>query len=265
MCTYSEKRGELLLSYLYDDISDGDRAAFESHLPACADCTRELAELGAVRAQLARWTPPEPKVLLASAPAFAARRWWQDVPAWAQVAAAVFVLGTVAALANLDVHYGSDGLVVRTGLIPPASVDAVRPAGPARAPVAPDTSIQPASAPEAWRGELAALEQRLRSEMRGSDAFGPAETGSSARPVAFTTDDSALLRRVQTLLQESERRQQRELALRIADVLRDVNAQRQADLVRIDRSIGALERNTGVEVMRQGQMLNYLVRTAQTR
>ena len=36
-----------------------------------------------------------------------------------------------------------------------------------------------------------------------------------------------------TLVEESERKQQRELALRVAQVIREVNAQREADLVKI--------------------------------
>jgi hypothetical protein len=72
------------------------------------------------------------------------------------------------------------------------------------------------------------------------------------------------LRRVRTLVEESERRQQRELALRLAEAIRDVNAQRQADLVRIDRNIGAVQNNTGREMLRQrSEMLNYVtVRTS---
>ena len=60
-----------------------------------------------------------------------------------------------------------------------------------------------------------------------------------------------MLRRVRALVDESEQRQQRELALRVAEVLRDVNAQRQADLVKIDRSLGVVQNNLGVEVMKQ--------------
>ena len=73
------------------------------------------------------------------------------------------------------------------------------------------------------------------------------------------------LRRVRAVVDESERRQQRELALRLAEAIREVNAQRQADLVRIDRNIGAMQNNTGREMLRQrNEMLNYVsVRTAQ--
>jgi hypothetical protein len=46
-------------------------------------------------------------------------------------------------------------------------------------------------------------------------------------------------------------------------VLRDVNAQRQADLVRIQRSLGLVENNLGVEVLKQRQSLNYLMRVNQ--
>ena len=72
------------------------------------------------------------------------------------------------------------------------------------------------------------------------------------------------LRRVRALVEESERRQQRELALRLGEAVREVNVQRQADLVRIDRNIGAMQNNTGREMLRQrSEMLNYVtVRTA---
>ncbi len=60
-----------------------------------------------------------------------------------------------------------------------------------------------------------------------------------------------------------ERKQQRELALRVAGVVRDVESQRRGDLVKIDRSLGEIQSNTGVEVMRQRELLNYLVRVSQ--
>src|SRR5438067_11786169 len=51
---------ELLVSYLYGDLPDGARAAFESHLRGCAGCRAELKALRAVRSDLAAWAPPEP-------------------------------------------------------------------------------------------------------------------------------------------------------------------------------------------------------------
>jgi hypothetical protein len=71
------------------------------------------------------------------------------------------------------------------------------------------------------------------------------------------------MRRVRAILDEGEKRQQRELALRVSELLRDVNAQRQADLVRIDRSLGVVENNLGVEVLKQRERVNYLLRVNQ--
>ena len=63
---------------------------------------------------------------------------------------------------------------------------------------------------------------------------------------------------MRALVEESEKRQQRELALRIAELLRDVNAQRQADLVKIDRTLGAVQNNVGIEVMKTRQQINQM-------
>ena len=57
---------------------------------------------------------------------------------------------------------------------------------------------------------------------------------------------------MRALVEESEQRQQRELALRVAEVMRDVNAQRQADLVRSIAASASFRTISGVEVMRTG-------------
>jgi anti-sigma factor RsiW len=247
-CGYPGDRDETLVAYLYDDIDPAERAAFEAHLMTCVRCRGEVKALRGVRQQLGRWAPPEP----ARAPALVApptRRWWRDIPAWAQVAAALLVLGVSAGIANLSVRYDSAGLTVTTGWSRPA----------AAAPAAAAAQNAP------WRADLAAFEQRLRTEFHAEPA-GAATTqaASLGQPQAAAAAVNAdLLNRVRALVQDSERRQERELALRIAEVVRDVDAQRQADLVRIDRSLGLVQNNTGVEVMRQRELINYLVRAAQ--
>src|SRR6476659_6850372 len=95
-CIYPD-RDAVLVAYLYDDIDRGERVAFETHITTCLPCRSELAEMRAVRASL------EP------------RAWWHQVPVWAQVAAAMLVLGLSASIANLDVRYGAGGLNVTTG------------------------------------------------------------------------------------------------------------------------------------------------------
>jgi hypothetical protein len=65
------------------------------------------------------------------------------------------------------------------------------------------------------------------------------------------------------LLVESEQRQQRELALRVAQLQRDLDGQRVSDLKRIQDNFGQLGGWTGAEVARQRDVLNYLLRVNQ--
>jgi hypothetical protein len=115
----------------------------------------------------------------------------------------------------------------------------------------------PASSPS--RQDLAAIESRLTSELQAVKA-----SMAAMQPVQATRAvDPDVLRRVRALLDESEKRQQRELALRVAEVMRDVSAQRKADLVNIDRTLGVVQNNLGVEVMKDRQRLNLLYRASQ--
>ena len=112
-----------------------------------------------------------------------------------------------------------------------------------------------------WRSDLAALEQQLKTEFHASQVS--SSIGPQSVRAASSGDAETLLRRVRALLDESEKRQQRELALRVAEVLRDVNAQRQADLIKIDRNLDGMQNKLGVEVFQQRQSLNYFMRANQ--
>jgi len=264
VCGYRGDRDETLVAYLYDDINAIERARFEAHLVACERCRGEVDELRAVRVQLSRWSPPVPRLAtLDSAresriPNPKSRFSWRDIPAWAQVAAALLFLGVSVGVANLNVRYDRDGLTVRTGWmkpVPEPARDGTRAENRA-------STATPASEP--WKGDLAALEKQLRSEFRASQLVPvPVMARTAAGGSGSTLRDDEIVRRLRTLIQESERRQQRELALRVADVLRDVTSQRAADLVRIEQSLGLIQNNTGVELLKQRQQLNYLVRTSQ--
>jgi hypothetical protein len=261
MCRYSGDRDQAIVSYLYGDDSGPDpaeRAAFDAHLAVCERCRAELAAFENVRVSLAQWSPPErvgvrPAAAAWESPAGGPIRlqagpaapdpggvWWSRVPAWAQVAAAALCIGVGAGAANVQVRYDANGLQVSTGWLG------------APAPVAQPVA-GPAEAEALWRAELASLEERLRSEL-------PA----AAPPATAEAVSNDTIRRVRALVDESERRQQRELALRLAEAVREASVQRQADLVRIDRNIGAMQNNTGREMLRQrNEMLNYVtVRTA---
>ena len=249
LCTNPGTRGDQLMAYLYDEAPPEDRLAFDRHLITCAACRLELDGLGGVRAALEQWAPPDPVfgVTVPTSPPAVVRQkgvWasMQHLPAWAQVAAAMLFLGVAAGLANLDVSSSSDGFTIRTGWMRPEAV-------PNRASSSPSVGIQtPAPAAVPWGADLATLRQELRAAL-------------DARPSAVATTpapDDVVLRRVKALLQESEQRQQSELALRVAEMSRDAQTQRQADLVRIDRSLGLIQSRTGMEVMRTQQQVNSL-------
>jgi Putative zinc-finger len=278
VCTYPDDRDETLIAYLYDDIDAPTRATFEAHVSACAACRAELDGLRGVRRQLAEWAEPVdsqqstvntvdrhkyPRLstLDPRPPTLDSRKasWLPDVPAWAQAAAAVLIVGVAAGIANLDIRYDANGLSIRTGWSKPfdspkGEVAQAKPAAdPARTGPVTDTVT---------RAELVALEQRLRDDVRALQAGAHAVAASDAQP-ARALADGDLMRRVRAMLDEGEKRQQRELALRVGELLRDVNAQRQADLVRIDRSLGVVENNLGVEVLKQRERVNYLLRVNQ--
>jgi hypothetical protein len=135
----------------------------------------------------------------------------------------------------------------------------MRGTAPVSAPVSSAGLSAPASAVST--SDLAALERRLRAEM------------AQIRPVALDAADATapavseaqLLARVRTLIEESEQRQQRELAKQTAQVMRDFDSQRKVDLARIEQSFGQIEGLTGAEVRQQRQMLDYLIRASERR
>src|SRR4029077_21009379 len=169
ICGYGGDRDEVLVGYVYGDIEPAERTAFDAHLAKCLHCRAELSELNGVRAQLEQWAPPDPVRALTrrSTPQGGPRaRVWAtlaEMPAWAQVAAALVFLGVSAGLANLDVRYDREGLKVRTGWsasavmqgraqsVAPGGAQNVARGGVNR--VAPDVSPAPP-----WRADLAALE-----------------------------------------------------------------------------------------------------------
>lgn len=273
LCSYSGDRDGALVSYVYDELDAADRTLFDAHLSICPACRDEVRALGGVRQQLAHWSPPEPAFVVgASAVRGAGPRSaisnpqstmrnlpWRSLPAWAQVAAALLFLGVSAGIANLDIHRDPNGFTVRTGWSRTASPATTASAIAAGAVAAPQRT---ADSNAVTREDLVALERQLRGEFRGASASMGTMAADARSPRAASADED-LLRRVRALIDETEKRQNRELALRIGEVLRDVNAQRQADLVRIDRSLGLVQNDLGIEVMKQRQSLNYLMRVNQ--
>ena len=257
--TYRCDDKETLVAYLYNEIEPGLRQLVDEHLRTCEACAEEAGALAGVREGLGAWAPPEKAFGFAivptgeaadAAPARAEvvppRGGWGAVPAWAQLAAAVLVLAVGVSVANLQVRSGPDGVVVTTGWMTPAAARGVT-----------STSAAPAD----WKPALAALETSLRQELR---ARGEAAPSRASTPAPAAVVDEATIRRVaRALIDESEAQQRRELALRLTQFGRDLEVQRQADFVRIERGIGRVEGMAGAEIARQRQMVNYLMRVSQ--
>jgi anti-sigma factor RsiW len=266
-----------LAGYVYDECEAEEREAMSRHLTACRACAEEVAALRATREQLAAWTPPQaalgfrivaaeatPAPVGVEAPRVApfaaaksAPRWnWAAVPAWAQTAAAVLLFAcgaAVAALMNLEIRYDAAGVSVRTGWQQPAAESA--------APAAPATAV-------AISDEVIA--RRVRNEIRRVQAEeggkGPVGAGvREADAASAPASAEAMMRRMRSLIAESEQRQQRELALRLAQAVRDVDLQRRADLARIESTVVPMEGVTREEIQQQRRILNYLMNVSQTR
>ncbi len=264
-CPFGEQREEALIAFVYDELDAPDRRVFEAHLPACAACRSELAAFSDVRETLASWASPEPapgvggkspRVPLRLVPAPAAAERWSyaghRLPAWAQAAAAVLLFSAGLGLANLRVSFTGDGLTVRTGWMAPLESSQAT----ARGTTSPTPAALAGPADTPWKADLVALEGALRSELAAQ---------RTRVEAVSSTDAESLLRRVRALVAESEQRQQNELALRVAQVAREAQAQRQADLVKIDRSLGLIQSRTGVEVMRTQRQLNSLAQQVSQR
>ncbi len=240
-----------LVSYLYNDGSPDELASIAAHVQTCETCTSELAALGDTREVLSEWSPPPTELgltlsssdaLPVAAPtipmpavtaAVAEVPWWrQSTPVWMQAVAASMVFAA--------------GMAIGAGRgAAPAASSAVAEAG------------QPASAPPASvsRGELADLEQRLRAELAHlSPASAPAPVQTASR-----VDDEALMTRIHSLLTESEERQRSELALRTAQVLRDIEIQRKVDMATVQQDIGKIQGATGAELRQQRELTNMLI------
>jgi hypothetical protein len=233
---------ELLVSYLYDDLGDAERARFDAHLRTCAECRDEVDALRGVRADLISWSPPqpdfgfrvvrEPKVVEMKPRGAAWRAWW--TPAAGLAAAAVLVLAAASAIARVEVRGGPDGFTVRTGWGTAPAADTARgerAAAPQNVSLpAPDESRAPLTPPEIDAidpATVAAIEARLRALESAARGGGVRATASAGR------SDAEILRDVHDLIAQSESRQLTELARRIAQVIYDTDQKRAGDLAAI--------------------------------
>ena len=279
---------ELLVAYLYEDLSGADRAAFEAHMRDCAECRDELKALGAVRVDLAAWAPPQSdlgfRVVRGASdtghvlrmPVNSWRAWW--TPAAGLAAAAVLVLAVASAIARVEVHRGPDGITVRTGwpaFAPTgasAGVGATTPANgtnPAVTLIGVNGQVanDAASAmPRLGEGVLTAdvafvaeLERRLTALETAASRDSGLRNASS---LSASAADAEIVKRVRELVAQSESRQKGELALRISQVIHDFDAQRASDLARIQQGLGRIDASVREESAAHRDLTNYILASA---
>jgi anti-sigma factor RsiW len=249
---------DALLDYLYEEGDPAERLKIAKHLQECAACSVAVLEFQNVRGMLRDWTPPasqlgfrivqddgtSPTATVTSPSATGnqgARGGWswgwgptttkQSWRGWGlQAAAAVLLFLSGMAVSQLNVDYGDGALTVRT-----------RPAAPA-------ANIRNAS--------ITLPSQRVNAvDNSGGLNIDEIERDLRARlgaQNASAVDAERLLQRVRAMIDQSEQRQQRELALRLSQVAREVDTQHQADLLRIQQDFGQQQEAT----------MDYLVRTS---
>jgi hypothetical protein len=214
---------ELLLSYLYDELPSSDRQAFDRHLASCADCRAELDGLRSTRTHLTSWTPPEPDlgfhVVRSAKPVASPERWWRASPAWGLAAAALLTVAVSAAIANVEVRFGGDGIVVRTGWNRDSGAPGQSPAVLARA------------ASTSTSADVQRIEARVK-ELQSQLAARPAATAVPAG-IASRMSDAEIVRYVRQQVSDSEQRQEGVLARQILQVNRDTEVARRADIDRL--------------------------------
>jgi hypothetical protein len=258
---------EILLDYLYEEGEPDQRRQIERHLTECKSCADIVRDFQSVRGQLSAWASPTAqlgfKVVQDLPPAEKVapgkQAWRPPVTrwsAWAQAAAALVLFVSGMAVSQLNVQYGNGGLTVSFGRPSTLREPQGRPE-PGRE-SGRNVTLTPETAPST-AGSAAAIspEETLRQALASADQ---SRSGLNA-----AVDSDALLRRVQAMIDRSEQRQQQELALRLAQVVRDVDAQRRADLLRVEQNFGQLEGQTGAAMAQQrDELLNYLVRVSQS-
>lgn len=253
---------ELLVGYLYDELTPSEHDEFHHHLGVCRECRDEVEELRGTRAHLASWRPPEPDLgfELVRRPAAAAApvlSRWPMSPVWGLAAAAVLVLAAASAIANLEVRAGRDGVVVRTGWNR-----------------GPDTSEASAAAlssqsksADAGTAEvqtilqrLTDLESRVARERQNRDSVTAVADTSSGGPAGTRLTDAEILKRVRDIVSESEKRQESVLATRVVQAMRELEAAYRTELVRLQQGITQNQGLRDAEVVRQREMLNQVYR-----
>ena len=247
---------DALLDYLYEEGNPAERLSIAKHLQECAACAVAVLEFQNVRGMLGDWTPPASPSLRATVPAPSAsvtspdatldsgargglswgwgptttkeKSWWGR---GLQAAAAILLFVSGMAFSQLDFDYRGGVVIVRTPSAAPGT-PSIRNASSITLPP------QPASSGPVAAVNIDEIVRQVRSQLEAENA-------------SFV-DGERLLQRVRAMIDQSEQRQHRELALRLSQVAREVDAQHRVDVERIQQDFGKQQEAT----------MEYLVRTS---
>lgn len=242
---------ELLIDYVYGELTSHDREAFDRHLTSCATCRDEVDGLRGTRTSLASWAPPEPDLGFEvvrgrrAAAGWSARVWgWS--PALGLAAAAMVIGAVSAAIANVEVTTGAGGITVTTRWNRAAVVQTQA-----------ASSSGSSADVERLEARLRDLESQLAA-VRSQPAVVPV-AASSRMP------EADVMRMVRQLIAQSEERQQGVLARQILQVNRDFEVARRTDLDRLGRGINQIQQMTFDTVQRQKAYEDHLIRVGMQR
>jgi len=196
---------DALLDYLYEEGDPAERLAIARHLQECAACAVGVLEFQNVRGMLRDWVPPASSSVIAPVTLPGRSPYLPSVERPSRRYAGVLMQAAAAVLifaAGMAVSQIRIDYADRAVTMRPRSSEVAAPVREASAPVV------------TARVPLAPVE----------------------KPNAVDTEQ--LLQRVRAMIDQSEQRQQRELALRLSQVTREVDTQHQADLMRIQQDFG---------------------------
>jgi anti-sigma factor RsiW len=217
---------DALLDYLYEEGEPAERLKIAKHLQECAACSVAVLEFQSVRGMLRGWTPPSADLgfrIVQDAPGLVPPPVKPAPSAYRymlQAAAAVVLFAAGLAVSQIRVDYRDGVVMFRTSAAVPSAT--VRSSS---------ITLPPQNV------DVDALVEQVRARL-----------GAGNAP---SIDTEQLLQRVRAMIDQSEQRQQRELALRLSQVASEVETQHQADLLRIQQSFGQTQ-----------EMMDYLVRTS---
>ena len=251
---------EQLIGYLYDELDAGERQTVEAHLALCEECRAEVAGLQQTRQHLTTWSPPQPEftfhIVRSAAPASPAvapaPRRFGFVPQWAMAAAAsLLVLAGAAAIAHVELRYGPEGLVVRTGW---ASENAGTPQATTPGLVQAVRAGVSSEQSEQLKAVLLALESRLAELERARTS----QTVTAARttPAAITAPE------LRKIMAASEARQREEMALQVSQVWKDFSAARVNDFTRLQDIVGRAQGVTNQQLRQHRDSIELLSRVS---